>query len=79
MPSARIIVTIIAAVAALAAFYISRGTYPPPSKYPMGISMAAFIGVYVVGNLLWGVFQGMREARAEPQAPRPPRDPNPPR
>ena len=79
MPSARVIVTIIAGVAALIAFYASRGTYPPPSNWPLGFAMGAFIITYVLGNILWGVVQGMREAQAEQRPPRPPSNPSPPR
>ena len=69
MPSARVIVTIIAGIAAIIACYASRGTYPPPSNWPLGFAMGAFIIIYVVGNILWGVVQGMREAQATPRPP----------
>ena len=78
MPSPRVIITIIGAIAGLASFFAARGKYPSGSSWPLGWAMAAFILIYVLGNILWGVAQGMREASAKRSAsggqepPRPP-------
>jgi hypothetical protein len=73
MPSPRLLITIIAGIAAVAAFFAARGSYPPPSNWPLGFAMGALIIVYVLGSILWGVVQGMREAqKAPPGSPKPP-------
>lgn len=63
MPSPRLVITVIAGIAAVAAFFAARGSYPPPSNWPLGYAMGALIVVYVLGSILWGVVQGMREAQ----------------
>lgn len=63
MPSPRIIITILAAIAGLIAFLVARGHYPT-GNWPLGYCMGAFIVVYVLGNIVWGVMQGVREAQA---------------
>ncbi len=73
MPSPRLVITIIAGIVALITFFAVRGSYPAGSNWPMGVAMGALIGVYVIGCLIYGFVQGIREAQAKrPQGAPPP-------
>jgi hypothetical protein len=63
MPSTRVVITIIAGVAALIAYFATKGSHATGSSWPLGYAMIAFAVVYTLGNIGMGVVQGMREAQ----------------
>ena len=63
MPSPHVIVALVGAVLSAAVYFLTRGSYDGP-RVPVAYSLGAFIGVYVFGNILVGVVQGVREADA---------------
>jgi hypothetical protein len=78
--SPRIIISLIGGVLGIGAYFLTRGSYSE-STWPRVYALSTFIGVYVFGNILLGVVQGMREAEGattpdpKPPNPAPPRDP----
>lgn len=79
MLSPRVIIAIVGAVLGVVVFYLTRGSYAD-NRWPLAYALGSFIGVYVFGNILMGVVQGMREASADqgPPKPRAPRGPTEP-
>lgn len=71
MPSTRVIITLIGAVIGLVAYFMTRPKYPQNSDWPLGWAMGSFILVYVLGNVAWGIAEGMREASTTKTPPGP--------
>lgn len=71
MPSSRLIVIIIAAAIGALTWFLTKDP-AVTSRAQFAYAMGAFIGAFVVGSILSGVIQGMREARLEKKRATPP-------
>lgn len=76
MPSSRIIVIAVSAVAGLAVWLATRGPNSATGAQLIA-GFGTFVGVYVVASILVGFIEGVREAQRR-QPPPPPRDPTKP-